>query len=342
MHPTYQLVSIGALITCLGGCATAPENVVFVTSTSIGVNVDNTAASASFAHDRVEGYFSPRYQGKHTPPVYADLETNGSLINRKIKQVYATGDAASLVLGADSAALNEPAREQVTRKKTLFQQSDYNSVAEQKNDKNEEGLANNNTVMFFGTNTTAGFKVGFGATAINTFVLGYKRNEITVIPAGAKASDYPSVLASLDIDEDPGPDKAKADVKQFFATGVAANELAQKPDIKTALESKARTRLAAYREDERLQNNYVRASVNCFAGMQDKYLSKVADNVVSLRLFSTDLDTVAAAMRDTSNTQQARKAYLNKLVQLDPNSSYYTGLLRGHTVKVCELAQLKD
>lgn len=345
MHPACKRISIGVALAILAGCAAAPDNVVFVTSTSIGINVDNTAASASFAHDRVEGYFSPRYKGKATPPVYADLETNGSLINRKIKQVYATGDAAKTVLGLNEDA-NAPATDQAILKKTFLQQDDASSnntkVDDKAKESTEDGLAPDKTVLFFGTNTTAGFKVGFGATAINTFVFGYKRNEMSVIPAGAKASDYPSVLASLDIDEEPSPDKGKADVKQFFATGVAANALAKKPDIKTALESKAQSRLAAFREDERLQNSYVRASVNCFTGMLDKYLGEVAENVVQLRLFKSESNAVAIAMSDGSSVQSARKAYINKLVQLEPNSSYYTGLLRGHTIKVCELAQLKN
>ncbi|SFH04171.1 hypothetical protein SAMN05518865_1414 [Duganella sp. CF458] len=346
MDIRLSLVSIVIALLALTGCATAPKNVVFVTSTSIGINVDNTAASASFAHDRVEGYYAPRYKGKSAPPVYADLETNGSLINRKIRQVYATGDAAGIVLGLEPNKQVESTKEQVNLKKALLQQNDSFSLSAtadtEKTDEGDNGIAADKTVMFFGTNTTAGFKVGFGAAAINNFILGYKRNEISVIPAGPKASDYPSVLAALDIDEEPSRENGKADVKQFFATGVAANELAKKPEIKTALESKAQSRLAAFREDERLQNSYVRAGVNCFTGMQDKFLKEVADNIVSLRLFKNDSDAVAGALRNADEIRTARKAYINKIVQLDPDSSYYTGLLRGHAIKVCELAKIKD
>ena len=44
----------------LTGCASRLDTVVFVTKTSLGVDVEQTPPTASIAYDRVEGYFGPR------------------------------------------------------------------------------------------------------------------------------------------------------------------------------------------------------------------------------------------------------------------------------------------
>src|SRR5712692_5987404 len=92
-----------AVASLLHGCAYKPEeNVAFITKTSIGLDVDGTPPEVSFAYNRVEGYLGPRYENGAVPPVASALSTDGSILNRGIKQFYATGDAARLV--ADRAA----------------------------------------------------------------------------------------------------------------------------------------------------------------------------------------------------------------------------------------------
>ena len=77
----------------LTACASGQNTVVFVTKTSLGVDVEQTPPTASIACDRVEGYFGPRYDTGAVPPVVASFITNGELLGRDVKQVCATGDA---------------------------------------------------------------------------------------------------------------------------------------------------------------------------------------------------------------------------------------------------------
>ena len=83
-----------SLAIALAGCASRPDTVVFVTKSSLGLDVEQTPPSASIAYDRVEGYFGPRYESGAVPPVVAVFMTNGQLLDRRVKQLYATGDAA--------------------------------------------------------------------------------------------------------------------------------------------------------------------------------------------------------------------------------------------------------
>ena len=137
----------------LGACASGPNTVVFVTKTSLGVDVEQTPPSASIAYDRVEGYFGPRFDSGAVPPVVASFTTNGQLLGRDVKQVYATGDAARLLANPSAQVAADPA------------------------------LTGDVKPMFFGTSTTLGVKIGFEAGgSTSTFTLGYKRKELSIIP----------------------------------------------------------------------------------------------------------------------------------------------------------------
>ena len=125
------LVLLIALV--LTACASGPNTVVFVTKTSLGVDVEQTPPTASIAYDRVEGYFGPRYDTGAVPPVVASFTTNGQLLNRDVQQVYATGDAARLLANPAAQVLADPA------------------------------LTGSVKPMFFGTSTTLGVKIGYEA-----------------------------------------------------------------------------------------------------------------------------------------------------------------------------------
>ena len=85
-------------------------------------------------------------------------------------------------------------------------------------------------MVFFGTATTVGLKVGFDETgAPDSVLFGYKRKELSVIPLGSDGNKlvYPSVLASLDTAAETGTLKGTGlTVAQFFATGRPAELLA--------------------------------------------------------------------------------------------------------------------
>ena len=75
------------------GCADK-NTVLFVTNSSLGINFDSKPPTANIAYDRTEGFIGPRFPNGGAPPAVASIETGGTIFNPKVRQVYATGDAA--------------------------------------------------------------------------------------------------------------------------------------------------------------------------------------------------------------------------------------------------------
>jgi len=217
MRPSLQATLLATLFV-LGGCA-SPDHVLFVTKTSIGIDFDSKPATASLAYDRIEGYVAPRYANGEIPPVVASVKSDGKIFNPTIRQVYATGDAAVIATNGKVSARSRP-------------------------------MQGSRELMFFGTTTTTGVKVGFTAALPDSFIFGFKRKEFSYIPlgtigSGADAYDvYPSVLASIDtaanVSADGKTDGTSLTNSQFFATGKAARQLAATPMISDGFKSIAR------------------------------------------------------------------------------------------------------
>ena len=226
------VLAISAL--SLFGCGGDPDRVLFLTTTQIGIDADSKSQSTTIGYERYEGYIGPGYKNGGVPPVIARLESNLSIIDPKVSQVYATGDAARLASGGTAKWKEKP-------------------------------LTGQREIMFFGTGTTLGLKANFSAEA-PAFNLGYKRQEFSLIPIGAqkaqakvatRASDnmtdtktkrdvdqsedvYLSVLAAFDLNiANKSFEGTGAGVSQFFATGDAAEQLAARADIQTAFKKEA-------------------------------------------------------------------------------------------------------
>ena len=68
-----------SLVICMSLTACVTKDAVFVTKTSFSIlDVDATPASVSIAHDRVEGYFGPRFDNGHVYPVTGYFKGQGS------------------------------------------------------------------------------------------------------------------------------------------------------------------------------------------------------------------------------------------------------------------------
>lgn len=199
-------LTIGSVL-ALTGCATT-DHVLFVTKTSLGIDFDSKPPSASIAYDRIEGYIAPRYDNGEIPPVIASVKSDGAIFSPQIRQVYATGDAAEIVLSGTPPA---------ERRK----------------------LKGNKKLMFFGTTTTTGLKVGFGTSLPDSLTFGFKRKEFSFIPLGTQEDAegpydvYPSIIASIDTVTTAGtPSDTGFRNTQFFATGEAARLLAANPGVR--------------------------------------------------------------------------------------------------------------
>ena len=335
MHPIRLPASAVCIALLLGACVSPRENVVFVTKASVGIDVETATPGASFAYDRIEGYYAPRYANKEVAPVYASFSTNGEMINRKIKQVYATGEAAQRV-----------SRPLPTGTPPTMLNAHFRNVAFTPADQAQTELANGTKpppdsepakAMFFGTGTVIGFKLAFTPTAIDSFTLGFKRKEMSIIPEDKDSKLIPSVLASFDSDLSAGTAvSTNLSIKQFFATGTAAEALAVDPQIHREFQTNAQAMLAEYREDERQQNRFALASLACLAELDDAKAARVWQNVQELKLFDPEgIARISAAL--TAGEKRAVYAHLMKF----PNaaSKTQTGLMHGHEAYVCDLTK---
>ena len=62
---------------------------LFLTTTQIGIDADSKSQSTTIGYERYEGYIGPGYKNGGVPPVIARLESNLSVIDPKVSQVYA-------------------------------------------------------------------------------------------------------------------------------------------------------------------------------------------------------------------------------------------------------------
>lgn len=186
----------------LSACA-GKDSVLFVTATNVGIDFDSTPPNVAIAYDRYEGYFGPQYENGAIAPVVGRLEANLSLFTPQLRQVYATGDAARLVT-----------------KKTP---SDTLPRKPLKGDKR---------VAFFGTSSNIGLKVTFSPEGFpESLSIGYKRKEVSLVPitqnSETQEDEYGSVLAAIAMNiNTPQISDVELGVSQFFATGIAADQLA--------------------------------------------------------------------------------------------------------------------
>lgn len=232
-------IRVAAIVFLLGPAACAdPNRVLFVTTTQIGIDADSKTQSANIGYSRFEGVVGPSYENGGVPPVYSRLKSNLAVIDPKISQLYATGDAARLATGREKKWKEKP-------------------------------LAGKREIMFFGTGTNLGLKATF-STEAPAFSLGYKRQEFSLVPIGVEAKTskgatratgspnekpepknndgtediYASVIAAIHINVvNKTFESTGVGVDQFFATGDAADELASLGDVRAKFTTDARDAL---------------------------------------------------------------------------------------------------
>jgi hypothetical protein len=210
----------GAILLALGACANGEENVLFVTATQIDIGYDSSLGNANIGYDRNEFVVGPQYvETGGTPPIVSDMKSDLSVFNPKINQLYATGNAALIATGgAPDPDIGESSK-----------------------------LKGERRVMFFGTGTSFGLNIKFQSEIPTAVSLGYKRKELSVIPlnksAGRKPDQvdkYGSTFARIEMNGDfSAPSKTSVPLKQFFATGSAAENLAANPDLKHEVTQRA-------------------------------------------------------------------------------------------------------
>lgn len=238
----------------LAGC-TNPDSVLFVTNSSVGIDVGQAPPVASIAYDYTAAFIGPRENTGATPPVVGSVQTGGTIFSPRIRQVYATGIAAVTV--TDTATGVQVPTTTKTGRKT----------------------------MFFGTSTTLGLKVDFTANGLPSgLVLGYKRREASYIPLAPTPDNindaYPSTLGSISVNvSTPSMTATGLESENFFATGQAAVNLAELPRIRQTFQGLSSNALAASLTPEQMAEARQAATEQTAA--QASAVGKIIDAVSS-------------------------------------------------------------
>jgi hypothetical protein len=298
----------------LAGCAT--KDAVFVTKTSFSVlDVDATPAGISVAHDRVEGYFGPRLDNGHVYPVTGYFYANGSGLGREVQQVFAGGEAATVVLGGTPGT---PTLESC-------------------------GDDRDNPPLLLATGTTIGIKLGFAENTVvpTSFVFGYRRKEVAWVPVSKTCQ--PSVLASLDSSAKARSkaDEAKleAGVGQYFATGAAAVRLATDDVIRGTFRREAQKAVGnveAFNNREAAHNQLTLDIVGCASKVPDRNFESVVTNADELGVLASAGD--AAEVRKGVDAKDRLGRYARLLRLRNGDEDPRTAALAIHKTKVCKLA----
>ncbi|HDM8138071.1 TPA: hypothetical protein P0E12_002306 [Vibrio harveyi] len=307
------------LMTLIVAACTSTDEVVFVTKSSLSiVDIDSTPAEITLGYDRVEGYFAPGYSNGALPPVISSIRTDGGLLAPEIQQLYATGEAANIV--TDS-----------TNKRSVI----------------EKTLEGDKKGMFFGTSTNLGFKVGVTQDK-PSLIIGYKRMEASYIPLGTVngVDAYPSVIASIDttINTPTNSNPDGLQVGQFFATGLAAEQLASKKYIKQGFDEKAKEAIDRYNEELGKQQISALHTLKCAASLNDEQWAHVVDAASTSNLLSGVGSEVEKRWqryiedKTVENRQSATKLYFSAISKLDGASPTYAAVLESHRSLVCKLA----
>jgi len=308
---TRRWLWLVAAVMALQGCASVkPEdNVIFITKTSLGLDVDGTPPDVSLAYSRIEGFMGPRYDNGAVPPVASRLATDGGIFSRKVSQFYATGDAANLVTGKPATGTGQ-------------------------------ALQGARKAMFFGTSTTLGVKIGFGTSGLDGFVFGYRRKEVSVIPIGSvdNVDHYASVIGVLSTDVSASTSaESKLGISQYFATGAAADSIAAWPEIRTSFRQAGEDAFGQYRKGVAEQNSEVVRIYRCLARLDDSKFPQVLENANQLSLFQDD--KAYSLIKAEQDTAKARAAYIDEIgISVGASADRGTRLL-GHRVFVCGLAK---
>lgn len=272
--PTVYLSIAAAGVLLATGCS---NKVVFATHTSLGLDVSGTAEipdHVSFSYAREEAAIVPRKSDGEAHSVFGGIDSDISWWHGSIiKQTFATGEAAKIATREDArTATGSPSKTSTNRT----------------TDKTTKPLV-------FVTGTTFGLQLSAGEGQVQPkLVMGYRRGEGAYIPVPDPNEEVRSVYADLlintksrttgDGQDSPAltittnfPTVSGVRIKQSFATGRAAENLAKRSDVQARLNAAAGTAMGAL---ERLKERSVeldRSITLAVAGLSEAQLDQGGD-----------------------------------------------------------------
>jgi len=236
--------------TMLCGCAVGYNHVLFVTKSNVGLDIDTKPPTAEVSIARREGVIAPTFEKGQTPTVMASFRVGikGLLgVMADVSSTFSGGDAAATMATLFGDRSQGPSSIQDSSL-CLGAKPAPISVLGIELKLPEPGEV---WPFVFGTDTSFGLKVawsGLTAQVPDTVRIGYNRKEFAWAPVylspgqgtGCPSPNYivkiPSFLATIDSSATAKiPGESGLDHLQYFATGVAANKLALREEIRSSM-----------------------------------------------------------------------------------------------------------
>jgi hypothetical protein len=203
-----------AVASFASGCA---NRLVFVTHSSLGLDISGTEAlpnKVSLSFERYEAAIVPRKTNGEAHSVFGGMDSDLTWFHgHAINQTFATGEAAKLATEGEPGTLLETPKQ-------------------------------DKAPLIFLTATTYGLNLSAGEQSMPpNLLVGYRREEATVIPIPDPAQEVRSVYADIHINSTGRVNPVTTNfstlggvrIRQSFATGAAAEGLAKTSTVREKL-----------------------------------------------------------------------------------------------------------
>ena len=266
VRPVALLLGVVMVAAGGGGCNLGKDNVLFVTNTSIGIDLDTTPPTTGIGYNRYEGVIGPQFDGGRTLPVLSSINASQSLAPFGSGHSFATGPAAIVMAhgvgrphdyfkdwepldGLNPKHVHNPLDSQgkLRPDEILYLRKPGNE------DDGKEIRQRRRTLL--ATVTNLALAVEWDTTGIPQAVhLGYKRKELAYAPlverrvpttlpshhhGGAYVLSMPSLLATANssarVTSLKDATGTGVQVKQTFSTGHVATYLANNEQVRNVL-----------------------------------------------------------------------------------------------------------
>ena len=180
----------------LTGCS-SPDRLLFVTKSTVGIDVDSRPPTSEIAINRKEGVIEPVFEGGQTPPVIASFKADANPVARffgfGIGSTFATGDAAEALsaLFSTTDAEFDAQAEKVSgcksctlpeKRKHLLNTVFGSHLILTTSPKGEFLKPGSKDNLVFATDTVLGFKIDWVGAAPAGVKLGFNRKEVAWVP----------------------------------------------------------------------------------------------------------------------------------------------------------------
>ena len=296
----------------LNACGLGKESILFITKTSMGVDIDTKPPTIDIGYARKEGTLAPVLGEGEVLPQMASFTSNVGIINTAIGQSFAVGNAAKLMTKYFGTSL----RPNVDAD-TLTEEVEQNSTI--------KGNLSHSKRYFFGTDTSFALRITFGLETggyPDSFSLGYKRKELAYVPLGENNNEtgLPSLLATATLQSSqPGFAEGEVRYTQFYATGTSANYLAAHPDIRNIMMERIDPEIAKrVRRFENFENNQT-VQVASVKKIQQAYNTAQSEGRASIRREAQELRLVPEGTTDENFNKTLSRVVDGKNTQLTKN-----------------------